>query len=214
MSDLRDNYPSSNSGYNLSQAKSCLDWLASFHAAFWEVDTDGVWETGCYWHLETRPDEFEQIDGEWADLKSAAAFIDRELKGNSGKFRTLCHGDFKSANIVHTADGTKCAAYDFQYVGKGYGVKDVAYLFASSLSPTALGKEQELLQYYHEQLTSLLGDAASSYTFEVMQAHFELALLDYVRFMAGWGFWGNGAWASKRAREMLPAIAAAARKAN
>ena len=29
--------------------------------------------------------------------------------------------------------GQECAAYDFQYVGGGYGVKDIVYLFCSGL---------------------------------------------------------------------------------
>lgn len=45
--------------------------------------------------------------------------------------------------------------------------------------------------------------ACSGYTREVMQRHYELCLLDYVRFMAGWGFWGNVSWASNRARAAL-----------
>jgi Ser/Thr protein kinase RdoA (MazF antagonist) len=49
------------------------------------------------------------------------------------RFRTLLHGDFKAANILHSADGTQCAAYDFQYVGEGYGVQDVVMLLHSSL---------------------------------------------------------------------------------
>lgn len=32
---------------------------------------------------------------------------------------------------------------------------------------------------------------------------YELCLLDYVRFMAGWGFWGNDGYARKRAMSVL-----------
>lgn len=32
---------------------------------------------------------------------------------------------------------------------------------------------------------------------------YELCLLDYVRFMAGWGFWGNDRYARQRATGLL-----------
>ena len=34
--------------------------------------------------------------------------------GGSRRFRTLLHGDFKGANILHSTDEASCAAYDFQ----------------------------------------------------------------------------------------------------
>ncbi len=33
---------------------------------------------------------------------------------SNGRFRTLCHGDAKSANFMFSADGRAAAAYDFQ----------------------------------------------------------------------------------------------------
>ena len=125
---------------------------------------------------------------------------------------------WRSALSRSASSTCRCAAYDFQYVGKGYGVKDVAYLFASSLSAAALVEEEQLLAYYHHQLTNNLREeaqagnlgagAAEEYTAVIMKRHFELAVLDYVRFMAGWGFWGNSGWAERRAREALPAVRA------
>jgi len=50
---------------------ACLSWLASFHATFMGERPDGLWETGTYWHLATRPDELDALaDG---PLKAAAA---------------------------------------------------------------------------------------------------------------------------------------------
>lgn len=46
-------------------------------------------------------------------------------------------------------------------------------------------------------------EAVEAYTFEALQADWQLAVCDYVRFMAGWGFWGNTSWASARCRECL-----------
>ena len=37
-------------------------------------DADALWESGTYWHLETRPDELEELED--LDLKNAASAID------------------------------------------------------------------------------------------------------------------------------------------
>jgi hypothetical protein len=44
-----------------SELKACLSWLAHFHAEFMTEEPDGLWETGTYWHLETRPDELSEL---------------------------------------------------------------------------------------------------------------------------------------------------------
>ncbi|MDX1628678.1 MAG: hypothetical protein R3345_08260 [Fulvivirga sp.] len=62
----------------LDQAKNCLSWLAHFHAKFMERDPDGLWPIGTYWHLETRPDEWEQMTN--LSLKQAARAIDATVR--------------------------------------------------------------------------------------------------------------------------------------
>ena len=139
--------------------------------------------------------------------------------------RALLHSDAKSVNLGVSrgsrAGGKpcRCAAYDYQYVGEGLGVRDVAYLMASSLEPGLAGDlEQSLLQHYHSSLCAALqrrgkGAAADAYPFEVCQAQFELCIADYARFLAGWGWWGDVDWLRRRAREVLdrlPATVAAA----
>lgn len=83
--------------------------------------------------------------------------------------------------------------------------QDVVYLLASSTSAAVLQQhEASLLEFYHQQLTQRLEPSqAAAFTPDTMRRHFQLALLDYVRFMAGWGFWGNVSWAKRRAREYL-----------
>ena len=46
----------------LEEMYACLDWLAQFHARFMGSRGDGLWESGTYWHLQTRPDELEALD--------------------------------------------------------------------------------------------------------------------------------------------------------
>jgi hypothetical protein len=41
------------------------------------------------------------------------------------------------------------------------------------------------------------------YNFETFWLHWELAVVDWYRFMAGWGFWGNDSWIEQRTREIV-----------
>jgi len=109
---------------------ACLKWLANFHATFLGQKPEGLWQTGTYWHLETRPEELEALDD--IPLKSAASAIDKIL--NECTFNTLVHGDAKLANFCFSENGKKVAAVDFQYVGGGCGMKDLAYFVGSCMS--------------------------------------------------------------------------------
>jgi aminoglycoside phosphotransferase (APT) family kinase protein len=106
------------------QLDSCLRWLASFHATFLGERPSGLWKVGTYWHLATRPDEHRSM--ERGPLRDAASSIDARL--SAARFSTLVHGDAKPANFCFSRDGRSVAAVDFQYVGGGCGMKDVAYL--------------------------------------------------------------------------------------
>ncbi|GBF87987.1 hypothetical protein Rsub_00699 [Raphidocelis subcapitata] len=227
MSDLRQQFPQQPHSYDLEEAKLALEWLASFHAAWWEEEQpEGLWEDGCYWHLATRQEELQQIGGTWGELRRAAAPVDEALRGGSGgggrgggggggRFVTLCHGDAKSANFMFSSDGRAAAAYDYQYCGSGYGTKDVAYLLISSADEDTLREhEGALLDHYHAALTARLArlgkaEAARAFTRRVLGVHYDLALVDFCRFMAGWGFWGAAGYAKARCREVLGRLPAA-----
>lgn len=43
----------------------------------------------------------------------------------------------------------------------------------------------------------------AEYDWETLWRHWELSILDWYRFMAGWGFWGNDRWVEKRAKEII-----------
>ncbi|EFN58473.1 hypothetical protein CHLNCDRAFT_140492 [Chlorella variabilis] len=222
MSDLRQRFPNSCSSLDEQHARAALSWLAAFHAACWGADAErlGLWPEGCYWHLETRLEELADIGREGRALQAAAHELDHRLRQTP--FRTLTHGDYKTANLLFGSGSDECAAYDFQYVGGGSGMKDVVYLFCSGLSARLLAQQEEvLLRHYHGQLIEGLraaaggggstgiadpaaaAEAVERYTYEAMLGDYRLALCDYVRFMAGWGFWGNTSWASTKARQFL-----------
>ena len=113
---------------NLPEIAPCLRWLAAFHRTFLDTAPTGLWDIGTYWHLATRPDEFGAMPE--GPLKTAAAAIDAAL--TSAHHQTLVHGDAKLANFCFSENGTQVAAVDFQYIGGGPGIKDVAYFLGGT----------------------------------------------------------------------------------
>lgn len=122
---------------------ACLRWLAGFHVRFLGVEPDGLWKEGTYWHLATRPDELAATRD--PAIRARAPIVDRALAAT--RFRTLVHGDAKPENFCIGADGT-IAAVDFQYVGGGCGMKDVAY----SLHGESTRTEARALDTYFDAL--------------------------------------------------------------
>jgi len=74
-----------------AQLRSCVRWLAEFHALHLGTKPEGLWEVGTYWHLATRPDELAVMADD--RLRDVASAIDRRL--SSARFQTLVHGDAK-----------------------------------------------------------------------------------------------------------------------
>ncbi len=187
LEDLNEVYPLRKYDLNIQEVKACLKWLANFHGTFLMQKPTGLWEIGTYWHLATRPNEFEKIEHQ--DLKAKAYLIDEKL--NQSKYQTLVHGDAKLANFCFAEDGTQIAAVDFQYVGGGCGMKDVAYFLGSCHTSKELELyETELLAYYFSELK--LAIRADKYDFEFSELEAEWRSLypyvwaDFTRFLLGW----------------------------
>lgn len=162
--------------------EACLDWLAAFHATFVGVAPDCLWPVGTYWHLATRPDELEVM----ADrrLKAAAAAIDEAL--SSSRFMTFVHGDAKLANFCF-GDG-RVAAVDFQYVGGGCGMKDVAYFLGGAARTSALERRGDAwLDHYFARLRARLSADVDADALEAeWRALYPYAWADFNRFLSGW----------------------------
>lgn len=161
---------------------ACLGWLASFHATFLGVEPEGLWPRGTYWHLATRPDELARI----ADpgLRAAAHRIDAALA--DARHRTLVHGDAKAANFCFGRDAV--AAVDFQYVGGGVGVQDLAYLLGGCLtSAELLARADGPVDAYFDALRRALPrDVDASAVEAEWRALLPFAWADFHRFLAGW----------------------------
>ena len=169
----------------------------------------GLWPTGTYWHLETRPDELEQLEEE--DLKKAASAIDAKLKDS--KFQTLVHGDAKLANFCFSDDGGNVAAVDFQYVGGGCGMKDLAYFVGSCFrDEEAEERERHVLNLYFEELFKCLKLLGKSECQEELREDWEslyrVARADFHRFMKGWspGHWKLSDYSERVTREVIESL--------
>ncbi|MEQ8279986.1 MAG: phosphotransferase [Deltaproteobacteria bacterium] len=160
----------------------CLDWLAAFHATFVGVAPEGLWPVGTYWHLATRPDEL--LVTEDPRLAAAAEAIDARL--SSARFTTFVHGDAKLANFCFGEAGV--AAVDFQYVGGGCGMKDVAYFLGGAARTDSLEKNADAwLDRYFATLRRHLDPAVDADALEAeWRTLYPFAWADFNRFLSGW----------------------------
>lgn len=169
------------------EVQLCLSWLANFHGTFMGEKPEKLWSKGTYWHLETRPDELKAMKD--MELKNAAHAIDRKL--NNCSYKTFVHGDAKLANFCFSHDGNSVAALDFQYVGGGCGMKDVAYFIDSCLYDDECESwEDDILEYYFGELKKALVINQKSIDFEALEKEwrqlYHIAWADFYRFLKGW----------------------------
>lgn len=191
-------------------------------------DEDSEWaEALC------RPNTYTRVAGQkqpTAVAELVAQVLAPGAEGSVGPlaaYETLIHGDVKSENLFANEKGDKVAFYDFQYVGLGIGACDLAKLFTCSAPRSMLlgntldisrkriaelkegqqllsipmgESEEKLLRFYLERLRQASG---RSYEWDVFVRHWEAALIDWLRFQASWGFWGNTEWLEGRARSIL-----------
>lgn len=187
LEDLDLGFPHRRGSLSVEEAAVCLRWLAGFHARFLQRDAKGLWPVGTYWHLDTRPDEYRDMED--GPVKRHAVEIDQLLK--NCRYQTLVHGDAKVANFCFAENLNSVAAVDFQYVGRGCGMKDVVYLLGSCLSESACERhEAELLDVYFGNLEASLSSKLSSSDFTALNNEwremFDVAWTDFYRFLLGW----------------------------
>ncbi|GAB7324281.1 hypothetical protein MBLNU13_g08252t2 [Cladosporium sp. NU13] len=195
--------------------------------------SNSVWLNGGYTYLATRQSEYQNLvhdsDSEWSEAltqpinnrnQSIAELIATFLAPSAStttpieRYQTLIHGDVKSENLFTNAPGDQVAFYDFQYVGLGLGVCDLAKFFTCSVPlemlvlseevPDVLAMdegERVLLEKYWSNFQKVGGE--KGYDWELFVRHWETALVDWLRFQASWGFWGNTEWLEARVRSIL-----------
>jgi len=188
--------------------RACLDWLASFHATFLNSPAQGLWECGSYWHLDTRPDELAALED--VSLREAASLIDQQLR--LCRYQTLVHGDAKLANFCFTGDTPQpdVAAVDFQYVGRGCGMKDVAYFVGSCLrEDECQALESTLLDYYFSRLGQRVTEKKPGSDTNELEREwrelYDVAWADFHRFLKGWspGHWKINSYSEQLTRRVI-----------
>ena len=189
-----------------TEVDACIFWLANFHSTYMQEEAQGLWETGTYWHLETRPDEFEALDD--IRLKKAAKAIDKKLK--ESPYQTFVHGDAKLANFCFSSDGSKVAAVDFQYVGGGCGMKDLAYFIGSCMNENDCEKYEEfILDTYFGYLEKALKSKKPEIDFADLEKNwrslYRTAWTDFHRFLKGWspGHWKINSYSEKVTKQVV-----------
>ena len=194
---------------NAQEWQACVHWLASFHLENMNQSTEGLWESGTYWHLQTRPDELARLDD--ANLREAAPKIDQKLKDT--KYQTLVHGDAKLANFCFNQEGTEVAAVDFQYIGGGCGMKDLAYFVGSCFREEEAERiEKEVVDFYFSgmrELNQKLGAPISVDQLEMdWRPLYRVAWADFHRFMKGWspGHWKLSDYSERVTREVIESL--------
>ncbi|MEY3052002.1 MAG: hypothetical protein RLY31_1787 [Bacteroidota bacterium] len=178
----------------------CLAWLAKFHASYLGKAPDGLWETGTYWHLETRPQELAALNDQ--RLKEAAPLIDQKL--NACAQKTLVHGDAKLANFCFAPNG-QVAGVDFQYVGGGCGMKDVSYFIGSCLPENDCERlEAQILDTYFGCLQGELTERDEALESE-WRSLYRVAWADFHRFLKGWspGHWKINGYSERVTAEVI-----------
>ncbi|MDG1070940.1 MAG: DUF1679 domain-containing protein, partial [Akkermansiaceae bacterium] len=142
---------------------------------------------------------------------NAAGAIDAKL--TQAKFQTLVHGDAKLANFCFSENGGEVAAVDFQYVGGGCGMKDVAYLVGSCLDEEeSEAREEEILDIYFENLSGALQAKGSEVQVDQLIAEwrglYHYAWADFHRFLKGWcpGHWKINSYSERIVREVIAGL--------
>lgn len=201
MEDLDEaGYPLRKRSVTWEEITACLAWLAQFHASYLGKTPEGLWEVGTYWHLETRPQELALLEDQ--KLKEAASVIDEKL--NTCEYKTFVHGDAKLANFCFAEDG-QVAGLDFQYVGGGCGIKDVAYFVGSCLNESECERlEAQILNTYFEFLQSALMQRNVALETE-WRSLYRVAWADFHRFLKGWspGHWKINSYSERITAEVI-----------
>jgi thiamine kinase-like enzyme len=125
----------------------------------------------------------------------------------------LVHGDAKLANFCFNQKGTEVAAVDFQYIGGGCGMKDLAYFVGSCFRDEEAERiEKEVLNFYFSQIRELVENEDFQISVDELEADwrplYRVAWADFHRFMKGWspGHWKLSDYSERVTREVIESL--------
>ena len=148
-------------------------------------------------------------------LREAAPLVDQKLR--EARYQTLVHGDAKLANFCFRSEqqnsSQKVAAVDFQYIGRGCGMKDVAYFIGSCLyEDDCETMESQLLDYYFsvlvERVSQKHGDVNTDELESEWRKLYPVAWADFHRFIKGWspGHWKINSYSEKITARVIESL--------
>jgi aminoglycoside phosphotransferase (APT) family kinase protein len=151
-------------------------------------------------------------------MKRGGALHDAQLayetwgRLDAARFKTFVHGDAKLENVCFQPAGHEVALVDFQYVGGGVGVKDVAYFLSSCLAVRECESlvPRYLDEYFRALVSAVRANAAGAGVDVAAlesewRALFPLAWVDFYRFLLGWspGQLDGDPYSERLTREVL-----------
>ena len=180
-------------GCSLEHAELAIHQIANFHATWWEtpqleeicwltdVDFDAVALSNP--HDRWWPDFLRQAEHHLPDhikeigerLGHHRADILRHFRTSP---RTLLHGDYSLDNLIFGTPegGVTFAVVDWQRIGRGRGISDVAWFLGDNLHPEdRRAIEMEILRAYYQ---ILVDNGVQTYTFEQCLHDYRLSLLN------------------------------------
>ena len=133
------------------------------------------------------------------------------------------HGDAKLANFCFrpksssSRSSSKVAAVDFQYIGRGCGMKDLAYFLGSCLNEQQCeARESQLLDYYFSSLIDQVEKKVEKKKVSIDKAKLEeewrelypVAWADFHRFIKGWspGHWKINSYSEKLTAAVIKSL--------
>ena len=157
-------------GASLGQIEAALKQAAGLHAPFWGNGRAGAYEWLAPNENSTSmirmllPALYPQFRERYAErlspdiLEMGETFVAR-LDGYLGRapaVTTLQHRDFRIDNILFAPGDEQAFVVDWQTLGVGAGVADVAYLIGTSIADPAVRKREEarLVEFYAQELAA------------------------------------------------------------
>ena len=110
-------------------------------------------------------------------------------------------------------DGDEVAAVDFQYIGGGCGMKDLAYFVGSCFrDEEAEHREEEALdcyfQFFAEGIKSGVSEVSAKEVEEEWRPLYRVSWADFHRFMKGWspGHWKLSDYSERVTRSVIKSL--------
>jgi hypothetical protein len=190
-------------GIPLDMLTEAIDSVAALHARWWEdphlADLAAIMPAIDEPPYSSVPDIYraslplalERLEalGQHDLARVAVKFgvaIDRLMTELATGPRTLCHGDFRTDNLMFrlTPEGPKLTAIDWQIVMQARGPYDVGYLMSGAVdTEMRRANEDRLLRRYHAALVSR---GVTGYDFATCLQDYRRALL------VGLNYWVQG----------------------